>query len=214
MKSLLVLSAALIVTLPSFAQRIPGSVPVGIGGYGNVLHPGTGGVSAGYAYRGPVKRSTGLGAAYYGGYPLYVGGAYVPSYTPDYSSQSQLYSPQQYSAPPVVINQYFAPPMPLEPITTFYQPASERAQTAEEDAPAPNKYYLLAFKDHSIYSALAYWVEDKTLHYVTTLNTHNQASLDLVDVELTKQLNRDREVPFSINQPSGSTQPTGSQLAK
>jgi hypothetical protein len=202
MKSLLVFSVALIVAVPGLAQRIPGSAPVGVGGYGNVLHPGTGGPASGYGVRGSVRRPTGISAGYYGGYPLYVGGAYVPAYAPDYSSQSQLYSPQQYSAPPVVINQYFAPPAPPEPITTFYQPASERPQTAEEDAPAPNKYYLLAFKDHSIYSALAYWVEDKTLHYVTTLNTHNQASLDLVDVELTKQLNRDREVPFSIDQPS------------
>ena len=204
MKSLLVFSVALVVTVPGLAQRIPGSKPVGVGGYGNVLHPGTGGPAASYGARGPVRRSTGGVTGYYGGYPLYVGGAYVPAYAPDYSGQTQLYSQQQYSAPPVVINQYFAPPVPQEPITTFYQPASERPQTAEEDAPAPNKYYLLAFKDHSIYSALAYWVEDKTLHYVTTLNTHNQASLDLVDVELTKQLNRDREVPFSINQPSGT----------
>jgi hypothetical protein len=202
MKLLLVFSFALIVAVPGLAQRIPGSAPVGVGGYGNVLHPGTGGPVSGYGARGPVRRPSGIATGYYSGYPLYVGGAYVPAYAPDYSSQSQLYSPQQYSAPPVVINQYFAPPVPLEPITTFYQPASERPQTAEEDAPAPSKYYLLAFKDHSIYTALAYWVEDKTLHYVTTLNTHNQASVDLVDVELTKQLNRDREVPFTIDQPS------------
>ena len=49
-----------------------------------------------------------------------------------------------------------------------------------------------------IYSALAYWVEDKTLHYVTTQNTHNQASLDLIDLTLTKNLNQANDVPFSI----------------
>jgi hypothetical protein len=209
MKSLLVIPVALLLsTLPGFAQRIPGSIPVGVGGYGNVLHPGTGGPSSystsstrlgtNSGYRGGARRSSG----FITGYPLYVGGAYVPAYAPDYSSQSQLYSQQQYSTPPVVINQYFAPPVPPEPVTTFYQPASERPQADDDAPPAQNKYYLLAFKDHSIYSALAYWVEDKTLHYVTTLNTHNQASLDLVDLDLTKQLNQDREVPFSITQPS------------
>jgi hypothetical protein len=59
-------------------------------------------------------------------------------------------------------------------------------------------YYLIAYKNHAIYAALAYWVEDKTLHYVTTQNTHNQASIDLIDIDLTKSLNQSREVPFTI----------------
>jgi hypothetical protein len=41
-------------------------------------------------------------------------------------------------------------------------------------------------------------VEDKTLNYVTAGNTHNQASLDLIDMDLTKTLNQARGVPFSI----------------
>jgi hypothetical protein len=144
-----------------------------------------------------------------GGYPLYVGGAYVPAYNsgyaPDYSSQTQLNPQQQYTpaAPPVVINQYFGPPVAPPPASSFYQPSADRQQQDEEDsAAAAPKYYLLAFRDHSVYSALAYWVEDKTLHYVTPQNTHNQASLDLVDVDFTKQLNRDRPVPFSVDTPS------------
>ena len=43
-----------------------------------------------------------------------------------------------------------------------------------------------------------HWVEDKTLHYVTTQNTHNQASLDLIDLTLTKSLNQHNDVPFAI----------------
>ena len=54
----------------------------------------------------------------------------------------------------------------------------------------PQNYYLIAYKNHAVYTALAYWVEDKTLHYVTTQNTHNQASLDLIDLTLTKSLNQ------------------------
>jgi hypothetical protein len=214
MRSLLAFSASiLLLTCPCLAQRRAGVTPVGVGGFGNVLYPGTGGPSSfatrlGATVTGfPVsKRSIG----FLNSYPLYVGGAYVPAYSssayaPDYSSQTQFAPQQQYSSnPPVIINQYFAPPLPPPPPPEFYQPSAERQQQyAEEDsAPAPNKYYLLAFKDHSVYSALAYWVEDKTLHYVTTQNTHNQASLDLVDLDFTKQLNRDRDVPFSLTTPS------------
>ena len=49
-----------------------------------------------------------------------------------------------------------------------------------------------------MYAALTWWVEGSTLHYVTTQNTHNQASLDLIDVDRTTKLNQDHNVPFSI----------------
>jgi hypothetical protein len=212
MKQLLAfLFPVIILCVPGFAQR---NIPVGVGGFGNVLHPGTGSPvisrAPGQAVgsRG-LRRPSGYGNGYVSGYPLYVGGAYVPAYNsgyaPDYSGQTQLNPQQQYAppAPPVVINQYFGPPAQQDPGPSFYQPASDRPQTEDDSvAAAPSKFYLLAFKDHSVYSALAYWVEDKTLHYVTPQNTHNQASLDLVDVEFTKQLNRDRAVPFSVDAPS------------
>lgn len=204
------------------AQR---GIPVGVGGFGNVLHPGgvvPGGVRPNipafgfgsfYGGRGARGVASNRGGGGYIGYPVYVGGAYVPAYgsnyAPDYSSQTQLSPQQQYPpAPPVVINQYFGPPpqAPPEPVTGVYQPYSQRQQPQDQSddsaEPTPTKYYLLAFKDHSVYSALAYWVEDKTLHYVTPQNSHNQASLDLVDVDFTKQLNQDKSRPFSIETPS------------
>jgi len=205
------LLAFLLFSLPCFAQR---TTPVGVGGFGNVLHPGTGSPVAAYGGNRAVRRAPAArGTGYIAGYPLYVGGAYVPAYSsgypPDYSSQTQLNPQQQYApaAPPVVINQYFGPPAPPEPVTGLYQPYSQRQQDDEDNAaPAGNRYYLLAFKDHSVYSALAYWVEDKTLHYVTPQNTHNQASLDLVDLDFTKKLNQDRAVPFSIDTPSAKAE--------
>ena len=48
----------------------------------------------------------------------------------------------------------------------------------------------MAFKDHTIYTAVAYWVDGDTLHYFTSGNTHNQVSLSLVDRELTERLNQ------------------------
>ena len=52
-------------------------------------------------------------------------------------------------------------------------------------------HYLLAFKDHTVYSAVAYWFEGDTLHYFTAGNTHNQVSLSLVDRDLTQRLNQE-----------------------
>jgi endonuclease YncB( thermonuclease family) len=66
-----------------------------------------------------------------------------------------------------------------------------RNQTVQEEPPAEPEHYLIAFKDRSIYSAIAYWVDGDTLHYFTAGNTHNQASVSLVDRELTKKLNGD-----------------------
>ena len=66
-----------------------------------------------------------------------------------------------------------------------------RNQTVQEEPPAEQEHYLIAFKDRSIYSAIAYWVDGDTLHYFTAGNTHNQASVSLVDRELTKKLNGD-----------------------
>jgi hypothetical protein len=65
-------------------------------------------------------------------------------------------------------------------------PAASQDQSAATPAPTT---YLIAFKDHTIYSAVAYWVEGDTLHYFTSGATHNQVSLSLVDRDLTLRLN-------------------------
>ncbi|MDP9053522.1 MAG: hypothetical protein M3N93_04360 [Acidobacteriota bacterium] len=109
----------------------------------------------------------------------------------------------QPSQQPVVINQYFSAPAEQPRAQTPDAPQPNHTNTAVPGDPlsAPQTYYLIAYKNHAIYAALAYWVEDKTLHYVTTQNTHNQASMALIDLALTKSLNQDRQVPFSISNP-------------
>jgi hypothetical protein len=97
---------------------------------------------------------------------------------------------------PVIIHQYFNGPPPNMASQT---PPIEGAAPAAGQPLAPvDSYYLIAYKDHSVYPVLSYWLEDKTLHYVTTQNTHNQASLDLIDLDLTRTLNKARNVPFSF----------------
>jgi fido (protein-threonine AMPylation protein) len=108
-----------------------------------------------------------------------------------------------------VINQSF---QTAQPSVQEYGPASRETsgipvyqaplRSAEEveaaAAQASQPYYLIAFKDHSVYSAIAYWVEGETLHYFTSGNTHNQVSMGLVDKELTDRLNRERKVDIRL----------------
>src|SRR5580658_4027240 len=167
----------------------------------------------GSGYRGAGR------APLYAGYP-YAYSVWVPDYYDYVNSQSQYaaapyangapYGPppdasSYYDVPPpagpgpqqpVIINQYFGAPGPQA--VNAPEPSNSNAQAPGDPIGSPQNYYLIAYKNHAVYTAIAYWVEDKTLHYVTTQNTHNQASLDLIDLTLTKSLNQRNDVPFSI----------------
>jgi hypothetical protein len=154
------------------------------------------------------RRST--GSFGYVGPIYYVPNAYDTGYqSSGYSTFNQpanpalYYSPAlaaQSAAPPVVINQYFG----LRHSNTQTEDGNTTTSTETNDTNpgdplgTPQKYYLIAYKDHSVYSAMAYWLESDTLHYVTTQNTHNQASLALIDLDQTTKLNADNSVPFSL----------------
>ena len=116
----------------------------------------------------------------------------APAVSPAPADSAAAPAPQQ----PVIVNQYFGA-QGIAPQENVPQPGTDTQLPANIPAP-PQNYYLIAYKDHVIYSALAYWVEDKTLHYVTTQNAHNQASLDLIDLNLTKTLNQSNNLPFTI----------------
>lgn len=141
--------------------------------------------------------------------PVYVGGgdgSYYDQPAPAPAAPVQqpapniivIYPPGQ-AAPAnpqmVVVPQGQPAPAALPPDTGAAQPAAAPADTGETAT-----HYLIAFKDHSIYSAVAYWVEGDTLHYFTNGNTHNQVSLSLVDRTLTKQLNE--QAGLQINLPA------------
>ena len=126
---------------------------------------------------------------------MYVGGFsgdYYPGYTdPNLSALpgGGDYQAAPPAAPAVVINQYFDRAAwdlvahLLLKISNVCRSYSQSAATHPSHgrlvsaAPEP-RTYLIAYKDHSVYSALAYWVEDHTLNYVTTQNTHNQADVN------------------------------------
>lgn len=160
----------------------------GYRGYSSGAYRGLYGYPYGYSYYVP---------GYFDDYDDYWNNYYYPPAAPSaVTSYVPVPTAPEASQQPVIINQYFGvqPPAPANaaPQTT--------SNTQAPGAPLadPQNYYLIAYKNHAVYSALAYWVEDKTLHYVTTQNTHNQASLDLIDLNLTRTLNQSNDVPFSI----------------
>jgi hypothetical protein len=158
----------------------------------------------------PVRRKTSVPArttvAGYVGPIYYTPNALDSSYYSDTSAYPGLAPANtsygiQPSGQPVVINQYFVTKgssVPGDIVPNNEEPPAAAPANAGDPLAPPASYYLIAYKDHSIYSALAYWIEGDTLHYVTTQNTHNQASLTLIDVDQTYKLNTDRSVPFSI----------------
>jgi hypothetical protein len=91
----------------------------------------------------------------------------MPAGAPPYGGYGEAYAP------------------PTGPAVTGPAGAGNQDQGAATSQPS----FLIAFKDHTIYSAVAYWVEGDTLHYFTSGATHNQVSLSLVDRDLTLRLN-------------------------
>ena len=139
-------------------------------------------------------------------YPVYVGGygAGYGGYDPYAAGMVQPPQQQQPNVtvimppqpPPVIINQFGTPPagMLSQPQAP---PESAPVETAQAGSPEPTGY-LIAFKDHTIYSAVAYWLEGDTLHYFTSGNTHNQVSLALIDRDLTVRLNRESGIEVKL----------------
>jgi len=191
----------------------PGATPGTHPNFGNVVYPGGGGPrlnvpfdpaaaqlpSFGVANLGPSvgQRRRSRSASYfgvpyaipvYGGYGGYGYGNYYDNPYPADAAQGAP-GPQQ---PNVIVIYPQAPqPVVVDRSAAFAaQPPVE--QSYQEPAAAVEaSHFLIAFKDHTIYSAIAYWVDGDTLHYFTSGSTHNQVSLSLIDRDLTERLNRE-----------------------
>jgi hypothetical protein len=133
-------------------------------------------------------------------YPVFVGNYYDPSFAasdPADSAPPPVQPPVMAMRPadtarPVMIQ---VPPQPDYPVASREPVTPYQAQPADEQEP---DHYLLAFKDHTVYSAIAYWFDGDTLHYFTTGSTHNQASVSLLDKELTIRLNKELGIDFHM----------------
>jgi hypothetical protein len=135
-------------------------------------------------------------------YPVFVGNYYDSNFA---ASEPEVPMPAQVA--PASMNMYGVPnePIPARPamiqVAPDYPPQMSvyQPRPAVEEPPAQEtEHYLLAFKDHTVYSAVAYWFDGETLHYFTNGSTHNQASVSLLDKELTVRLNKEMGVDFHI----------------
>jgi hypothetical protein len=140
--------------------------------------------------------------------PVYVAvpvyGGYGYGYAPDYVDDSGGQPAPAQSAPTVIINQNFVPDranpvvrdVPETPDSESYQaPGPPAVEPTPSDEPT---IYLIAFRDHSIVPALAYWTEGNLLKYVNMDHGLNQATLDLVDRDMSRLLNQQRNVEFRL----------------
>jgi hypothetical protein len=90
-------------------------------------------------------------------------------------------------------------PGPGEPAAASYR-ALPAAAAIPADAP-PNEtepLLLIAFKDRNVVTAIAYWTDGGTLHFVTPAREQKLAPLGDVDWERSRALNNERGMPFSV----------------
>jgi hypothetical protein len=183
-------------------------------GFGRLIYPGTGGPPAvrrpGVA---PLRNAAppAVSHPYHGNtvivpYPVYYGGYYNGYDAPPAPVQGDGYDygyTAQQPSPVVVLNQSFAPdagpvgPGAYPPGAYPYAPPPDQSQAA----PSPDAsqvLFFIAMKDHTIFPAVAYWVDGDTLNYVTNQGVRNRISLDLVDLDFSKQLNQQRGVDFAL----------------
>lgn len=150
-------------------------------------------------YYGGLGFGYGYGPSYYDySYPYdygYASPAYssYPAYNPS-PNVTVVYPQQAQSAPAYPVYTEHATPVTRE----YDQYGQEIHRSGDSSAAAP--IYLLAFKDQVIKASVAYWVEGKTLHYVTLQHEDKQAPVESVDRELSMQLNRERRVQFQLPQ--------------
>ena len=123
-------------------------------------------------------------------YPSYGYGSSYPAYQP--SSTIVVYPPQAPPNTPVYVER--AQPA-LHEYDEYGQEVRRPPAAASADSPA---LYLIAFQNHEIRAAVAYWVDGATLHYVTLEHEERQAPLDTVDRDLSQRLNRERRVNFNL----------------
>jgi len=171
----------------------------------NPVYPAGGGPQLRVPYSSSYNRSyRGTGGFIYSyPYPVYVGNydSSAGAYTDQYGAVPPQAAAAPSSAAPIIINIGIpgaagAPPAPSGPPASAYEPEPPQQ---EDNSGAEPAHYLIALRDHTIYSAVAYWVDGSTLHYFTSGNVHNQVSLSLVDRELTDRLNK--ETGLSVNLP-------------
>lgn len=201
-----------------------------LGGYGNVLFPGTGhaphtppgGVTGPYFIDPTTCCAGGIRRARRKApnietvvvpYPTYTESPPEDLSTVDNSndvSQAIGTNSNPAPAPTVAIHQYLGPPPSAGQATGSGLDQALPGITPQTAFSLPGdnhdqpSVYLVAFKDHSVVQALGYWMELGTLHYVSVNYSVNQVTLDLIDRETSRRLNAERGIDFRLPPPESS----------
>jgi hypothetical protein len=205
-----------------FAQRGGGARGGGGGGFRGGGGFGGGGFRGGFGgggFRGGFGGYYGGYRGFYGSYwglgwgwpywGLGFGYGYWPGYYPYYAYDSYGYYPYgagyaTYQTNPNVTvvyppNQGYNAAAGVPAIRQYDQYGQEvRPSVAPGSSGSP--IYLIAFNDHVIRAAAAYWVDGQTLHYVTLEHQEMQVPLNTVDRSMSLQLNTERRIPFQLPQ--------------
>jgi hypothetical protein len=114
-------------------------------------------------------------------------------YDPSQGGPSQGY-------PSVIVNPNYTPETANPVLRDYsYIPDTTPQQDSQSSvANPPSVFFLIALKDHTIYPAIAYWVEDNTLNYISQQGVRNIVALDQVDREFSTQLNKERNIDFAL----------------
>jgi hypothetical protein len=185
-----------------------GYVGGGRGYYGGGRGYYGGGFRGGYGYRGGTYFNVGFWP--YGYYPAYgFGWGYGFGYPYSYYSPYAYYGYDgsypyastgyaSYPSSPNVVVVYPDTATSAASVTRQYDQYGQQIRPSGGATASGPPVYLLAFNDHSIRAATAYWVDGQMLHYVTLEREERQAPLSTVDRAFTQQLNRERQVPFQL----------------
>jgi hypothetical protein len=177
------LAGLLIVSTTAFGQRA-GGLRTGSGGFGHG-RPAVTGARRG-SFEGNRFGPRGFGPSYY---PL--------GWSPYFGDEAYSYAP----APPNVI--VVQPPSTTpEPAPTPAQPVIHEYNFNEAAAapppPVEQRAFVIALKDGSKASAVAFWVQERTLHYIDRDGNGRHVALSEVDRTLTQKLNREQQLPLSL----------------
>jgi hypothetical protein len=74
------------------------------------------------------------------------------------------------------------------------------AKTAPDETRLDGPIYSIALKDHTVLFATVYWTDGLMLHFLTRQGAHVQIRLDLVDLDLSVKLNREKNLEFKLPQ--------------
>jgi hypothetical protein len=123
-------------------------------------------------------------------YPVFIGGGYGSDFAaaPD-------------AAPIAIVNNDYRQDV-VNPVIIDYSNAALPDAPFDEDdsglADDQPTVFLIALKDHTVVAAIAYWVQDDVLNWISRDAKTNMMSLSLVDRAFSKQLNDERHVDFKL----------------